>query len=422
MAALRWALTLPFVVFLSLGALDVRNPDAAVLTVLLVVGWIVSRRRVRNALKEGLRKWKTLRAADVILWNAFLAFILIEIGLAAADYLWPSPILMAPNARSQERIEHYKNALPADMDHDPRNSQGFNDTEWTIPKPAGTFRIVALGDSFAFGVVGYERNFLTLLEERLAERGSGRIEVCNLGIPALDPIDYLQLLNLEGRTLDPNLVLVCLFTGNDFVRTARGSRLRLRNTRTFAVLWRLWRLHEESRRREESGGEAGTPGRFVEPPAFSDEAYLEIAARYLEVLGRRYSSETGRKIQDTLEVLDRIASETGDERLILAVLPCEVQVNPELRQRVCRLTGIPEGGLDLERPARLVREHFRGRKVTVVDLLPSFKAAENDGSTYRHNDSHWNARGNRVAADVLAPVLQSRIQALGPASVLPTGR
>lgn len=414
MGVLRWILTLPFAVFLLLGALDVRNPDAAVLAAFLV-GLGMTSRRIRATVRKGLRASRALRSIDLVLWNVFLAFVLLEFGLAVADHVLPSPLLMSPNAKSQERIDHYKNSLPARMDRDPRNSQGFNDTEWKVPKPPETFRIIALGDSFAFGVVGYEKNFLTILEEKLTGSGPGRVEVCNLGIPALDPIDYLQLLNLEGRELEPDLVLVCLFAGNDFVRTARGSRLRLSNTRTFAVLWRLWRLYKESRRREEGEGETGgAPASFVEPETFSDEAYLEIAARYLGILRRQFSAETQRTVHDTLDVLDRIASETRDDRLIVAVLPCEVQVNPVLRQTVCRSMGVSEGDLDLDHPARCVREHFRRRKVTVVDLLPHFEAAEKEGSTYRHNDSHWNARGNRVAADVLAPVLQSRIEAGAP--------
>lgn len=411
MVGLRWLFTLPFTAFLLLGLLDVRNPDAVILAVLLLMGIALSRRAVRAAVKKRLGRSRLLRTADLVFWNVFLAFVLVELGLAAADHVWPSPLLMAPNAKSQERIEHYKNSLPVRMDRDPRNRQGFNDTEWAIPKPAGTFRIVALGDSFAFGVVGYEKNFLTLLEQELADSGPQRVEICNLGIPALDPIDYLQLLNLEGSSLEPDIVLVCLFAGNDFVRTARGSRLRLRNTRTFALLWRLWRLHEEVSRRSVSSRNptGGKNARFVEPPIFSDQAYLEIAGRYLAILRRTYSMETEAKVRDTLKVLDRIASETGDRRLVVAVLPCEVQVNPDLRAKVCRLNGVLEGDLDLDHPAGRVEEHFRGRDVTVVDLLPEFLAAESDGSTYRPNDSHWNLRGNRVAAKALAIVLLKKL-------------
>ncbi len=115
---------------------------------------------------------------------------------------------------------------------------------------------------------------LTLLEGKLAGCVPERVEICNLGIPALDPIDYLQLLSLEGERLDPDLVLVCLFAGNDFVRTARGSRLRLRNSRTFSVLWRLWRLHREAVRRRTAPRTSRQPlSGFVPPPAFSDATY-----------------------------------------------------------------------------------------------------------------------------------------------------
>lgn len=412
MAVWRWVLTLPFAVFLVLGILDVRNPDAAVLAFLVGVLLLLGQKPVRAAAAELVQSSAGVRAADLVLWNAFLAFVLAEMFLNVYAYLRPSPLLLVPNARSQERIQSYKDSLPSEMEGDPRNSQGFNDTEWDIPKPEGTFRVIALGDSFAFGVVGYQDNFLTLLEHRLDEQVDGPVEVCNLGIPALDPIDYLEMLTLEGKALEPDLVLVCLFAGNDFVRTARGSLLRLRNFRVFAVPWRLWRVQRETSRQTTKEGDGPTPGEFVQPPAFSDEAYLEIAGRYLEFLRRQYPPETEQKVQDTLDVLDKIAGSTGDGRLVVALLPCEVQVNPRLRGEVCRAYEVREDELDLDHPARRVRAHFQAREVRVVDLLPSFLAAESEGETYRRNDSHWNVRGNRVAAEVLAEALRERIRGL----------
>jgi hypothetical protein len=58
------------------------------------------------------------------------------------------------------------------------NSLGFRDDEFTLEKPPGTFRIVALGDSFAFGAqVPFEDNFLYLLEGELAR---DRVEVIQI--------------------------------------------------------------------------------------------------------------------------------------------------------------------------------------------------------------------------------------------------
>ncbi|MCP4699016.1 MAG: hypothetical protein GY862_19510, partial [Gammaproteobacteria bacterium] len=45
------------------------------------------------------------------------------------------------------------------------NSKGFKDIEFKS-KQKDTFRIVAIGDSFAYGIVPYRYNYLTVLEER----------------------------------------------------------------------------------------------------------------------------------------------------------------------------------------------------------------------------------------------------------------
>src|SRR5262245_10764446 len=49
------------------------------------------------------------------------------------------------------------------------NSRGFNDVEFTEKKPS-TYRILAIGDSFAYGAVPHEQNYLTLLGARLREK------------------------------------------------------------------------------------------------------------------------------------------------------------------------------------------------------------------------------------------------------------
>ncbi len=224
-----------FVSYLVLAAADVRNPEPILFSVLAAGVFAASRGCVRTKFRTALRDLRALRVIDMVLWNGFLMLLLSELFLAAADRMTHHPLLLPLNAKSQERIQRYRSSLPDPGQGDPRNSLGFNDTEWLIPKPQGTFRVVALGDSFAFGVVGYESNFLTLLEAELNAELPVPIEVCSLGIPALDPIDYLEILNTEGTLLEPDLVLVCLFAGNDFVKASRGSRLRFRNTRTFSL-------------------------------------------------------------------------------------------------------------------------------------------------------------------------------------------
>lgn len=97
------------------------------------------------------------------------------------------------------------------------NSLGFKDIEFG-PKQRSVYRIVALGDSFAYGNVPYRNNFLTVLEQNLARLGN--YEVLNMGIRGNGPSDYLSLLVREGLSLDPDAVLVSFFIGNDITEGA----------------------------------------------------------------------------------------------------------------------------------------------------------------------------------------------------------
>ena len=56
------------------------------------------------------------------------------------------------------------------------NSRGFNDLEFNQTKSVGTFRVLGIGDSIAFGIVPYQHNYLTLLEEKL-NQGGKHVEV-----------------------------------------------------------------------------------------------------------------------------------------------------------------------------------------------------------------------------------------------------
>ena len=95
------------------------------------------------------------------------------------------------------------------------NSRGFKDVEFSTRKAAGTIRILGIGDSFAFGIVPYEYNYLTLVEQDLKQSGHN-VELINMGIPGIGPREYLSLLVNEGFALEPDRVLLSFFIGNDF--------------------------------------------------------------------------------------------------------------------------------------------------------------------------------------------------------------
>jgi hypothetical protein len=104
------------------------------------------------------------------------------------------------------------------------NAQGFRDAEHALKKPDGLFRILGLGDSFAFGVgAPYPQTYLVRLETLLNNRPGNhpQVEIVKAGVPRYYPeIERLQLEHY-GIKYDPDLVLAA-FLPNDVLNTFMG--------------------------------------------------------------------------------------------------------------------------------------------------------------------------------------------------------
>jgi len=104
------------------------------------------------------------------------------------------------------------------------NDLGFRDSEHALGKPAGTVRIVALGDSFTYGVgADFDDTYPAQVERRLNQRAGGhpRVEVIKLGLPRHFPLLERRTLERDGLRFAPDVVLVTVLP-NDVVDTERG--------------------------------------------------------------------------------------------------------------------------------------------------------------------------------------------------------
>ena len=147
-----------------------------------------------------------------------ITLALLEVTLRVYDRISPSYVLPGDDYnRFRDR--------PGAPDYDTRlNELGFKDQSISVQKPESVYRVLALGDSFAFGVVPYRNNYLTILEQRL-DSDRRQVEVLNFGIPAIGPHDYHAILVKEGLAYSPDMVLVNFYTGNAFNLRDRVARV-----------------------------------------------------------------------------------------------------------------------------------------------------------------------------------------------------
>ncbi len=331
---------------------------------------------------------------------ALISFALAEVTARVYHAYRPVFIFYDPSPsrfRGQPFAEDYDFRL---------NSRGFKDLEFTARQP-GVFRIVALGDSIAFGVVPYRFNFLTILEHRLNGRGR-RVEVLNMGVPATGPTEYLSLFVTEGLALAPDLVLVSFFIGNDFTDDFRKTR----PLHTYSYVLTFLRYVVRTRHVQESLFPGH--GRRVyddSAPTFSDDVYLSLETARSQIFRRDFTTFDAMVTQavEPLRRLKQICDGAGIELLVVMV-PDEVQVDPALQQRVLAAMGRGPDDIDFARPNTILAARLARHGIGVLDLLEEFRRVERTTRLYKPNDSHWNIAGNRLAADAIDAYLAPRLR------------
>lgn len=92
------------------------------------------------------------------------------------------------------------------------NADGLNERfNYSVQKPAGTFRVMTLGDSFTFGVfVNTKENYSEVLEDTLNKErvcGGTAMEVMNLGVNGYDIGYAAQRFISRGAKYNPDLVI-----------------------------------------------------------------------------------------------------------------------------------------------------------------------------------------------------------------------
>ena len=337
-----------------------------------------------------------------------LNLALIEGALRFFDYVHPTSVFY------REDYNPYRGKPNSDSYGFKLNAGGFKDVEYPVDKPPGTYRIVGIGDSFTFGVPPYPYNFLTLLEDSLNALPSlPPVEVINMGISSTGPPHYLSLIQNEALDLKPDMILLSLFLGNDIQESSRNSRKRKVFTYSYFVsaVYYIYKVMTGL-----SGSTMaityGDGHTYCDTcTTFQPDRYLEIETDHSYIF-QKNNAKFLNDMEDVVFYLKRIKGlcDRNDIKLAVSLIPDEMQVNRKLRQEVLNQLHESPDHWDNEQPNRQLGAKLKEEGIPVIDLLGVFlQDTSATTSTYLPRDTHWNIKGNRVAAGVLADHLPEYI-------------
>ncbi len=259
------------------------------------------------------------------------------------------------------------------------NSLGLRDREFAVPKPAGVFRILAVGDSTTLGYgVAIEDTYAKRLERMLNEKKPGRYEVVNAGVSGYNTHDVFEYLSEYGLALQPDLILYG-FPTDDFANDSMKLDIR--------------------------DGIGYEPGSVALPPMLKkalrhSRLYVTVAYLANTIRGMRrpppepkdYFDTRWQKYQPDLDALKQLCK-SRNLPLVVAYLPVRAEV----------LVGHPRYPRLLERLAEAQSDAYR-----FVDLFPVYQSAGDDKKVFINKDCcHASPLGHELIAKRLLGELVS---------------
>jgi hypothetical protein len=275
------------------------------------------------------------------------------------------------------------------------NSQGFKDVEFSRKKNQN-YRILGMGDSFAYGVVPYNNNYLTRIESQFQQELTN-VEVFNMGIPSIGPKEYLSLLMREGLGYHPDMVLLSFYIGNDFIDSYKS-----RKWYTYSYMASLIHYILALQRKYEGRIIHGKGIYCDNCPNFDQAAYLEIEKERSFIFSTESKDSTRffDAAVDSLKQIGDVCKQNGI-KLVVVIIPDEIQINSSLETEVKRQLSVKDEKWDITLPNERLAKELNAMGVDYLDLYPNFLKKSQEQPLYRPRDTHWNIAGNQFAANII---------------------
>lgn len=384
---------------------------------------------MKSNIKEFLKNI-TLLAAVVI-----ICLILLEIGLRIADYPEDSfyaydknvGLKYEPNMEGvyTKQIQEFKNPIKI-------NNYGFYDHNWQQEKNESVFRIAVLGDSFTANMaVPLEKSAWKIIEKKLNEKmkeqnknGKGKIdsiEILNFGVNSYSTAHEYLVLKYYALQFDPDLVIMNFFYNDISRNTPSSTRLgffikdsenskKLIFDKTEFTAQKTLKMKYYLRQHVKIVSLIMRVMDNLQAVKAKDLASKGIATdNEYDIFQKTYSNETDNNwlLTKAIIMLTKKLCDKNEVPFLLINIPWEP--TDDQFERIQQMNpGLNRSEMDFSKPGRILDEFTKENKLDYIDLYPVMIPQEKKiGMEKLHYsyDGHWNAGGNKLAADVISDEL-----------------
>lgn len=294
------------------------------------------------------------------------------------------------------------------------NNAGVRDDEDIGPKAAHEKRIVVLGDSLVLSVqVEFSETFTEHLERRLnAMVPAGddtRFRVINAGVQGYGPVEEWLFYREVLRHLEPDLVLISVFVGND-AEEAVTSQAKLTGHRAAtdvlreSVVMRLRRLVRRSMVLQVLRLRIVTATARFRGPTASPEPPLQS---YAANPSPRITEGIGITRQ-TIELIADDTRQTG-ARTGVVLMPARFQIDDADYGRLREIVALSGGELRRDAATERFAAALHATGLPVMDLLPTLRAVPPGPDLFFQENVHLTTRGHAIVGEALAAFVREQL-------------